>query len=220
MSRMHPDARAAARAEPLSLCTIGDLILDVIVLPDRPLAPDADTPATIRLAAGGQAANVAAWASALGATQPADLQAGHRRRRASWRPPSSRATASRSAARWWRAAAASSSRSATPTASGRWPPTAAWPRCSTAPSSTPRGCSRATCSTCRATACCASRWREAAIEAARLARRVTVDLASAHDIEIARRPAVRRAAERPRPGSRLRHRGRAGRGARLRRRRG
>ena len=51
----------------LSLCTIGDLILDVVVLPDRPLAPDADTPATIRFAAGGQAANVAAWASALGA---------------------------------------------------------------------------------------------------------------------------------------------------------
>jgi sugar/nucleoside kinase (ribokinase family) len=49
------------------VCTIGDLILDVVVLPDRPLAPDADTPATIRFAAGGQAANVAAWASALGA---------------------------------------------------------------------------------------------------------------------------------------------------------
>jgi sugar/nucleoside kinase (ribokinase family) len=51
----------------LSICTIGDLILDVIVLPDGPLAADADTPASIRLAAGGQAANVAAWASALGA---------------------------------------------------------------------------------------------------------------------------------------------------------
>ncbi|MDQ6818761.1 MAG: carbohydrate kinase family protein [Actinomycetota bacterium] len=52
---------------PLSICTIGDLILDVVVLPDGPLAPDADTPATIRFAAGGQAANVAAWAGALGA---------------------------------------------------------------------------------------------------------------------------------------------------------
>jgi sugar/nucleoside kinase (ribokinase family) len=39
----------------------------VVVLPDRRLVRDADTPATIRLAAGGQAANVAAWASALGA---------------------------------------------------------------------------------------------------------------------------------------------------------
>src|SRR2546423_7183779 len=51
-----------------SICTIGDLILDVLVLPDQPLAPDSDTPAAIRFAAGGQAANVAAWASALGAT--------------------------------------------------------------------------------------------------------------------------------------------------------
>jgi sugar/nucleoside kinase (ribokinase family) len=53
---------------PLAICTLGDLILDVVVLPDRPLAPDADTPASIALTAGGQAANVAAWAAALGAT--------------------------------------------------------------------------------------------------------------------------------------------------------
>jgi ribokinase len=52
---------------PPSICTIGDLILDVVVLPDGPLAADGDTPATIRVLAGGQAANVAAWASALGA---------------------------------------------------------------------------------------------------------------------------------------------------------
>jgi sugar/nucleoside kinase (ribokinase family) len=51
----------------MSVCTIGDLILDVVVLPEAPLVPDADTPATIRFAAGGQAANVAAWAAALGA---------------------------------------------------------------------------------------------------------------------------------------------------------
>ncbi len=56
----------SARERPL-ICTIGDLILDVIVLPRAPLAPDGDTPATIRLSAGGQAANVAAWAVALGA---------------------------------------------------------------------------------------------------------------------------------------------------------
>ncbi len=48
------------------ICTLGDLILDVIVLPAAPLAPDGDTPATIRLTPGGQAANVAAWARALG----------------------------------------------------------------------------------------------------------------------------------------------------------
>jgi ribokinase len=39
----------------------------VIVLPHAELAPDADTPAAIRLSAGGQAANVAAWAGSLGA---------------------------------------------------------------------------------------------------------------------------------------------------------
>ncbi|HSC04026.1 MAG TPA: carbohydrate kinase family protein [Solirubrobacteraceae bacterium] len=51
----------------LSVCTIGDLILDVVVLPQEPMSADGDTPATIRVLAGGQAANVAAWASALGA---------------------------------------------------------------------------------------------------------------------------------------------------------
>jgi sugar/nucleoside kinase (ribokinase family) len=49
------------------ICTLGDLILDVVVLPAAPLRRDGDTPATIRLTPGGQAANVAAWASALGA---------------------------------------------------------------------------------------------------------------------------------------------------------
>ena len=64
---MKPASAAAREGAPPSICTIGDLILDVIVLPERPLAPDADTPATIRFSAGGQAANVAAWAAALGA---------------------------------------------------------------------------------------------------------------------------------------------------------
>jgi sugar/nucleoside kinase (ribokinase family) len=70
MSRMEPasaTSRTWGAGEPPSICAIGDLILDVIVLPERPLAPDADTPATIRFTAGGQAANVAAWAAALGA---------------------------------------------------------------------------------------------------------------------------------------------------------
>jgi sugar/nucleoside kinase (ribokinase family) len=64
---MEPRSGAADNSLRLSICTIGDLILDVVVLPDGPLTPDADTPATIRFVAGGQAANVAAWASALGA---------------------------------------------------------------------------------------------------------------------------------------------------------
>ena len=67
MSRVGHDRTSAARTGPVSICAIGDLILDVVVLPVVPLRPDADTPATIRFAAGGQAANVAAWASVLGA---------------------------------------------------------------------------------------------------------------------------------------------------------
>jgi sugar/nucleoside kinase (ribokinase family) len=62
-ARLKPGGRWG---DPRSICTIGDLILDVIVLPDGALPPDADTPATIRLSAGGQGANVAAWVSALG----------------------------------------------------------------------------------------------------------------------------------------------------------
>jgi ribokinase len=65
---MESRSTTAEERRPLTVCTIGDLILDVIVLPDHELTPDGDTPSTIRFAAGGQAANVAAWASALGAT--------------------------------------------------------------------------------------------------------------------------------------------------------
>jgi ribokinase len=64
---MDPQGSAVADRRPLAICTIGDLILDVVVLPDAALIPDGDTPARIRMTAGGQAANVAAWASALGA---------------------------------------------------------------------------------------------------------------------------------------------------------
>jgi ribokinase len=45
---------------------LGDVLLDVIVEPDRPLVDDDDTPARITLVAGGQAANVATWVTALG----------------------------------------------------------------------------------------------------------------------------------------------------------
>jgi sugar/nucleoside kinase (ribokinase family) len=49
------------------VCTLGDLLLDVIVLLRQPFAPGDDTAATTHVGAGGQAANVAAWAAALGA---------------------------------------------------------------------------------------------------------------------------------------------------------
>ena len=46
------------------VCTLGDLALDVLVRLARPVATGGDTDAEILLAPGGQAANVAAWASA------------------------------------------------------------------------------------------------------------------------------------------------------------
>ena len=49
------------------LCALGDLLLDVIVRLERPLAEGDDTPAVTRTSPGGQAANVAAWAAELGA---------------------------------------------------------------------------------------------------------------------------------------------------------
>jgi sugar/nucleoside kinase (ribokinase family) len=49
------------------ICTLGDLLLDVVVRLDAPLEPGSDAPARTSLSTGGQAANVAAWAVALGA---------------------------------------------------------------------------------------------------------------------------------------------------------
>jgi sugar/nucleoside kinase (ribokinase family) len=48
------------------ICTLGDLLLDVIVRAPRELAAGADTPVETRVASGGQAANVAAWVVELG----------------------------------------------------------------------------------------------------------------------------------------------------------
>jgi ribokinase len=50
----------------LRIVTLGDVLLDVIVQPEEPLARGGDVRASIRAGAGGQAANVAAWAASLG----------------------------------------------------------------------------------------------------------------------------------------------------------
>ena len=50
------------------VCALGDLLLDVIVRLDAPLSAGDDVTARTALAPGGQAANVAAWAAALGAS--------------------------------------------------------------------------------------------------------------------------------------------------------
>jgi sugar/nucleoside kinase (ribokinase family) len=176
--------RATAEAgRPVRICTIGDLILDVVVLPDAPLAADADTPATIRFAAGGQAANVAAWAGALGAASRLICKRGS--------DLSSQLTGTELArygveicgpvvdARGgvvvsWRNAhgqrTMASDRGVAPLLE---PPELdpAWVR---------------TCDVLHVSGYCLLRqpMAAAAIEAARHARRVTVDLASAHDIEL------------------------------------
>jgi sugar/nucleoside kinase (ribokinase family) len=49
------------------VCTLGDLTLDVVVRLVGPVAAGGDTNASIHVGPGGQAANVAAWAAALGA---------------------------------------------------------------------------------------------------------------------------------------------------------
>jgi ribokinase len=49
------------------LCALGDLLLDVVVRLSEPLPRDGEAGAVTRVGAGGQAANVAAWAAELGA---------------------------------------------------------------------------------------------------------------------------------------------------------
>jgi ribokinase len=49
-----------------AICVLGDAHLDVVVALAGPVARETDTPARISAAPGGQAANVAAWVAALG----------------------------------------------------------------------------------------------------------------------------------------------------------
>ncbi|MGC5017691.1 carbohydrate kinase family protein [Micromonospora sp. DT47] len=49
---------------PSRVVVVGDLITDVVAMLAGPLAPGSDTPATIRVSGGGQAANTAAWLAA------------------------------------------------------------------------------------------------------------------------------------------------------------
>jgi sugar/nucleoside kinase (ribokinase family) len=48
------------------ILSIGDLVLDITIVPEGRLRPDDDNPAVIRVGGGGQAANFCAWAAALG----------------------------------------------------------------------------------------------------------------------------------------------------------
>ena len=62
------------------IVTLGDLLLDVIVRLEQPLAESADADAVTRLGAGGQAANVAAWVAELGGERSLRRQARRGRR--------------------------------------------------------------------------------------------------------------------------------------------
>ena len=63
-----PQLRYAGGGYPrrVVIVSIGDLVLDVRIVPERRLQPDDDTPATVTLGGGGQAANFCAWTAALG----------------------------------------------------------------------------------------------------------------------------------------------------------
>ena len=184
MSGMPPEPLPSApRPTPLSICTLGDLILDVVVLPDRPLVADGDTPAAIRVGAGGQAANVAAWASALGAHSRLICARGT--------DGGSTLAAAELASHGveiggllvdGRGGAVVSVRNAhgeRTMASDRGVATMLGPSDLERPW-------LAACDVLHVSGYCLLRqpMADAAIEAARLARRVTVDLASAHDIEL------------------------------------
>jgi sugar/nucleoside kinase (ribokinase family) len=51
---------------PQMICALGDLLVDVIVRLEGPIAEDTDTYGRTRVGAGGQGANVAAWVAELG----------------------------------------------------------------------------------------------------------------------------------------------------------
>ena len=53
------------------IVSLGDLVMDVRIVPQGPLEPDDDTPASITIGGGGQAANFCAWSAAL--DEPARL---------------------------------------------------------------------------------------------------------------------------------------------------
>src|SRR5688572_14799877 len=64
--KRRPRSVSMSRKMPQMVCSLGDLLLDVVVRLDGPIAEDTDTYGRTRVGPGGQAANVAAWVAALG----------------------------------------------------------------------------------------------------------------------------------------------------------
>ena len=79
------DSIGSGRGYPrqMLLAAIGDLVLDITIAPDGDLRTNDDTPASIRVGGGGQAANFCAWVASLGwrarlVTRVGDDDAGRR----------------------------------------------------------------------------------------------------------------------------------------------
>jgi ribokinase len=53
-------------ADPVEVVVVGDLMVDVVVHHEGPIAVGSDTPSTVRTVGGGSAANTAAWLGSLG----------------------------------------------------------------------------------------------------------------------------------------------------------
>lgn len=64
MTRYHPPV-APSNAKPRVL-VLGDLVLDVVLSPDRPIETGTDVPGTVGIRQGGSAANTARWLARLG----------------------------------------------------------------------------------------------------------------------------------------------------------
>ena len=176
-------ARRGEGAQPLSICTIGDLILDVIVLPDAPArgrcrhARDDSArrrrPGRERGRVGGALGASSRLICARGTDVPSELAAAELARHGV-----------EICGPVVRAVAGSSSRFAMPTAE-RTMASDRGVASQLHPSELDPSWVQS-CDVLHVSGYCLLRepMAEAAIEAARLARRVTVDLASAHDIEI------------------------------------
>ena len=62
-----PTIRPSRRARHPSVIVLGDLVLDVVIAPARPLQASSDVPGRVMLVQGGSAANTARWVARLGA---------------------------------------------------------------------------------------------------------------------------------------------------------
>ena len=65
--RSPASAHGRTRTGPARIVVVGDLMLDVVLAPARPLEPGTDVPGRVALVQGGSAANTARWLGRLGA---------------------------------------------------------------------------------------------------------------------------------------------------------